>query len=828
LSVDSLNENIFNDPGTISTTVVKNFLIDSFRFDRMITPIAQTHGSFSSLFTGKLPVHHSARHSVPASALNTDLFLTDSLVKKFKDAGYRNTLMMDDRTYSYFNAGSTFDKASGPSPGVVEAILPHLLRSSTIFTFFNNPFGFAFIPDFRANAAIRPYKLSYFADDVIREIEASAEDPAKPFLLMAHTCALHWPGENIYPFYPRQDNDQMRFSYSDRFRPFSSLVSSEKKNSETALNYSIYTRGIKMVQEQFISPILAQLEKNGLLKNSIVILMSDHGESFWRSDSPFPLSITPAHGSNLLFDEQSERAFFAMRVPQRRGARIPATVGTIDLFPTLGELAAIPLPPTDGKSFAKLLSNPKANWKRRYYTETGLWPKALFRGQSTAINGSLVQELFQIESKTGNFFVKPEFESAVLFQKARAIYENEKRLTTYPTNYGYFQFLCDTSSDPECRQNLISLRPAQAQRLSDELMTLSASDGDNLIFPSMPKSKLSRGALDWKLRNFDLTEKSQWLFFQYANELIFRKHSFEEGVKILESLIDSKFSPDSLKERSKITEMRICAWGIFTSDSAPKGLVRMYSESAYLKFIPNISDNYDLTQCATMLKRADWKNQIRDQTRNGQLPELGIGIYKRNLNEQQIEKLTNTFSKNESVLLQLEIYRLAIEKNEGIAAKLIEKIQAMPGFYQRERFFQLAKLIQQNKSQFSKLREKAASLFHWEFEYNLIEELTDFYSLLNRSMLAHDPESAIFEIVSQMQNETLPLDVHQRNRQILIKADQNFRKILSPRLAAIAGKRGLPSISTTGRFTVNLPSIEAFYCLQRFRSSRCSKILSLK
>jgi arylsulfatase A-like enzyme len=86
----------------------------------------------------------------------------------------------------------------------------------------------------------------------------------------------------------------------------------------------------------------------GLLKNTIVVFLSDHGEAFLEHD-------LYAHGPDV--HEEVVRVpliFFGPGIP--RGQRVSTPVGLIDLMPTLLELAHASAPPgLMGRSFASLL-----------------------------------------------------------------------------------------------------------------------------------------------------------------------------------------------------------------------------------------------------------------------------------------------------------------------------------------------------------------------------------------------------------------------------------------------------------------------------------------
>lgn len=100
-----------------------------------------------------------------------------------------------------------------------------------------------------------------------------------------------------------------------------------------------------------IGKVLDALKASGLDKNTIVILWGDHGyhvgdHGTWCKHTNF---------------EEAVHAPLLLRVPGRgEGARIPATVEFLDIYPTLVELAGLPMPEhLEGRSLAPFLDSPQ-------------------------------------------------------------------------------------------------------------------------------------------------------------------------------------------------------------------------------------------------------------------------------------------------------------------------------------------------------------------------------------------------------------------------------------------------------------------------------------
>ncbi len=104
----------------------------------------------------------------------------------------------------------------------------------------------------------------------------------------------------------------------------------------------------------YIGIVLDLLERQGALENTIVAVVSDHGEGLWDHQSPpenLSLSASPrehffrAHG-NLLYQEIIATPMILRGPGIPEGHRIETPVENVDLFPTLLELCN--LAPPDG------------------------------------------------------------------------------------------------------------------------------------------------------------------------------------------------------------------------------------------------------------------------------------------------------------------------------------------------------------------------------------------------------------------------------------------------------------------------------------------------
>lgn len=108
--------------------------------------------------------------------------------------------------------------------------------------------------------------------------------------------------------------------------------------------------------------VLAELDRLKLRDNTIIILWGDHGWKLGEHDAWCKHSTT----------ENDTNAPLLLSVPgmKNRGAHSSALVEMIDIYPTLSELAGLPLPAhLEGVSFKPLLDAPDRSWKSAVFSQ---------------------------------------------------------------------------------------------------------------------------------------------------------------------------------------------------------------------------------------------------------------------------------------------------------------------------------------------------------------------------------------------------------------------------------------------------------------------------
>jgi len=217
------------------------------------------------------------------------------------------------------------------------------------------------------------YADGQIAAEAVRRLRAAQGRPDTPFFLAVGFIKPHLPfcaPRRYWDLYQRggfvlpiADAPRRAPAYApaDSFdlRKYRGLPESGPIGGDLARELTHgYHAAVSYVDAQ-IGRVLTELDRLGLARNTIVVVWGDHG---WHLGD---------HGqwSKRSNYEEAMRVPFILRFPPRTppGARLRTLVETVDIYPTLAELAGLPAPAVpqalDGTSFAPQLHRPSANGK---------------------------------------------------------------------------------------------------------------------------------------------------------------------------------------------------------------------------------------------------------------------------------------------------------------------------------------------------------------------------------------------------------------------------------------------------------------------------------
>ena len=203
-------------------------------------------------------------------------------------------------------------------------------------------------------------------DESLRQLEQLSSNPSKPFFLAVGILRPHLPFgapakymehyENVeLPPTPHPEKPLGKTTWhgSGEFMKYNRWGRNPNKDADFALEVRRHYAACVTYADAQIGRLLEQLEKSGAAQNTIVVLWGDHG---WH------LGEHSIWGKHALFEE-SLRSPLIVSYPgiHKPGIATQSMVETMDLFPTLCELAELPMPDyVDGISLKPQLENPNA------------------------------------------------------------------------------------------------------------------------------------------------------------------------------------------------------------------------------------------------------------------------------------------------------------------------------------------------------------------------------------------------------------------------------------------------------------------------------------
>lgn len=216
-----------------------------------------------------------------------------------------------------------------------------------------------------------------------------------------------------------------------------------------------------------IGNMIAALEESGVRDNTVIVVWGDHG---W-------------HLGDMGVWGKATNYEIANRVPlmiwtprmKARGKKTDALVELVDIYPTLCELAGIPLPEhLEGHSFVPLTEDPNQAWKKAAFSQ---YPNPALREWaanplSPAMRetwfGPLISEVEQrIQNQQGERWDRELFEEHLMGYSMRTdryrlvVWRDRRDSTADPLAVELF----DHQSDPGETQNIASENPTLVKRL---------------------------------------------------------------------------------------------------------------------------------------------------------------------------------------------------------------------------------------------------------------------------------------------------------------------------------------------------------------------------
>lgn len=443
IGIDSLRPDFIsylNPKGRANNTPgIDQFLQQATIFTDSYTPLARTFPTWVSILTAKYPKFHHARNNL---ADPSPIVTHDTLAKRLRQAGYETFYATDEKRFSNITQAYGFDRIIGPKMGVNDFLLGGLSDFPLINVMINLSIGQFLFP---YNYANRAAAITYRPDSFVQLLKrALVQRHPKPLFLALHLCLSHWP-----------------FTFA------------ALKQNVLATEAEKYATSITAVDQQFRA-ILALLRQTGLLDNSIVVLLSDHGTTLglphdrmikrkqYQGDLSkikyipiFPqmihsgvegrfvmvnrLDTSFGQGDDILSLKQYKVVLAWRRFGQNVFVQKPIKIQSslLDIAPTILDLLHLrALPNVNGFSLAAYLRGQKTPLPLTpapFYFETGHSISEI-QTNNIFINQVVARAigLYRINPQNSTLFIDPRADSTINVSKERAMLLGDWYLARFP------------------------------------------------------------------------------------------------------------------------------------------------------------------------------------------------------------------------------------------------------------------------------------------------------------------------------------------------------------------------------------------------------------
>jgi len=431
----------------------------SFIFADCFTPVASTLESTTSLMSSQYPHTHGLRHMYPSRAeLDAAAAEVRPMASVFRGEGYDTAAIGDwcAGIYQMMPMGFEDIEVSNFDNFRVYMTQAVFIQHLVVPLYFDNPLGYRMFPEIESFAEfVTPEVVT---DRVIRRLDARARD-GRPFFWHVFYSCTHLPYRSPEPYctmfgdpdYRGPNRGSVSFDI-DAFIGGTDLEDKWKALPESEVEQirALYDGCTRMFDDN-VGRVLDALRERGLDKNTIVLITGDHGDDLYEPGA------TIGHGLGFNGGDQTNHVPFVLHVPGMGARSFPEPVRTIDMAPTLADLAGVEKPSNwEGRSLAGWLDGEEKPVARPFYGETA-FPFVQFKVKGIERLGLPPMDESVVVDKTMGyqFVLKPEIKQRLIDAKERCLRTvNWKLIRTPTSDGGRFYRLFHISEDPHCLRDV--------------------------------------------------------------------------------------------------------------------------------------------------------------------------------------------------------------------------------------------------------------------------------------------------------------------------------------------------------------------------------------
>jgi arylsulfatase A-like enzyme len=453
---------------------IDRLITEGVTFRNALVGVPRTFPSWVSFLTGQYAQTHGIRHMFPTSGdLKRDF---KSIVTKYREKGYYTAVVADFAGDIFSRIELGFERVDTPYFHFDYLIEQAILENHPfLLPFLTGRAGLTLFPVLRDSAYFCP---PYLVRDKI--IDALRESSGRPFFLTAFFSTTHFPYSPPYPYYRLY----ARRDYNGPYRYFKQRVISLENRGEDKISAedieqirSLYDGGIKAFDDA-VGDIVSYLEKRDILDNTIIVVLSDHGENLYEGN------LGMGHGEHF-------RGFYSIRIPLiirypqliKRGMVVKRVVRHVDVAPTILSMTGEKMPDwMDGLSLLPMIRDERM---RDLYAfgETGIWFDNDQSGelffQRLRILYPDITFLSEIDFNLDNQLVLREnYRDLINLAKHRYVFDGRYKLIYMPMREGVRYEMYDTLRDPDERNNIAESDQYNFRRLKRILFQWMTRNGD--------------------------------------------------------------------------------------------------------------------------------------------------------------------------------------------------------------------------------------------------------------------------------------------------------------------------------------------------------------
>ncbi len=401
IAVDTLRADVLGAYGASpsATPCLDRLAEEAVTFSQAYSQSPWTLPSFASLFTATLPSKHGAgEQERPGMAIGQKKFLPirsdlTTAAQSFQANGYQTAAFVNN---IFLKGDFGFD------------------RGFELFDFFGS--------------GARKVRKAEKVTDLAMQWLNTRGRPDRPYLLFLHYFDPHFTYQPPTPFLERFDAKITKRLQEVR-HPEQIRNGSVPLSEDDRTNLRNLYLGEVAYTDREVGRLLDELRDSGRIDESVVIVLSDHGEEFW-DHGDFE------HGHTQF--EELIHVPLLIRFPDKKhaGTTVAEPVRLMDLMPTLFEYFGLTPPDTfDGQSFLSLLQDGHG------YDVPFLFENCLYGTEKKAIRSNDLKLIVDMQS-----------DDAALF---------------------------DLSSDPKEQNDLAATRAEEVERLKASLLqSVEETDAD--------------------------------------------------------------------------------------------------------------------------------------------------------------------------------------------------------------------------------------------------------------------------------------------------------------------------------------------------------------